>query len=121
MEKPFVRQLACIAHPRVEIDTGSGRVFVRGWDNGDVKVESTADKAPSVSNRGDKVAIEGDNPCDLAIYVPRQADVIVDGGELMLDMAGVEGMAAVDISGGQVTIGHWQGDLQVDTGQAGVR
>lgn len=121
MENPFVRQLVCSARPRVEIDAGSGRLFLRGWDNGDVKVESASDKAPSIDNTTDKVVIEAGSCCDLTVYVPRQADVIIDGGDLTVDIGGVTGLGIVDVSGGQVTVSDWQGDLQVDTGNGNVR
>ncbi len=120
MNQIFEHKLACGFHPRVKVDGGTGKVFVRGWEGSDVKIAAEGAE-PDVSSRGDRVLVHTEENCQLSLYLPRSCDLTIEGGNMEVDVAGISGTCNVDICDGYVALSQWQGNVHIDTTNAGVR
>lgn len=109
----------CTGRPRLNIDAADGKVLIRGWDGDEVRIDD--DRNAEVHNKGDKIFVDCSGTCDLKIYLPRQSDVYIDGSNLEVDMAGINGFASVDVTSRPVLIEDWQGELEVDTSDGDIK
>ncbi len=120
MSQAFEQTLACGFHPRVKVDVNTGKVFVRSWEGDDVKI-SAEGAEPDVNSSGDRIVIRTEQHCQLSLYLPRNCDLTVDGGNMEIDAAGISGTCNIDICDGSVSLCQWQGNVNIDTAHGNVR
>lgn len=99
---------------RVTVDQGAGRVEVRGWTKDEVRVQAVRHGRATVEahGRGDRVHVEvaigggwffpGPGRADLTLWVPRQAQVVVDSASGDVEVQDVQGSVKIDTSAGNV-------------------
>lgn len=109
----------CDRRAQLKVGVNSGRLFVRGWDGNEVRVEDLG--SARIRQKGNKVLIESQKDCELKLYLPRASDVFIDGTELELDLGGIVGNAWVDVTNGNTSVEDWQGQLDIDTADGNVR
>lgn len=102
----------CQGRPRIIADVSTGLLFVRGWDDNVVKFEKTS--GIMINQKGNKILITSTGQCECMVYVPRNSDVFIDGTNLQMDFAGVEGRCQIDFTDGSFSGDNWLGNLVVD-------
>ena len=102
----------CQGRPRLAADVTIGSLFIRGWDGDTVRVEDC--RGAEVKQAGNKIVFNSFTACHCRVYLPRKSDIIIDGTDLDIDLAGISGQGQIDFNNGSLSVENWQGDLTVD-------
>lgn len=108
----------CHGRPRLLIDVTQGTFFIRGWDGDTVRIEGYDGE---IRQRGDKFYLDSSLPCSCNVYLPRRSEVYIDGINVEINMAGIQGKGRIDCTNGSISIEDWQGDLNIDCTGANAR